>query len=263
MHLSHHPLRFATPAQLGEALQQARTTSLSLFDGFFGSHGEALVQKASADGFNPPLWQLGHIAWFWEWFVLRDAQSTDANSAARASLLSKGDDWFDGNISPRSRWTLDLPSKGALKTYCHEVLDRCLDKLSRTPNHDAALYPFRLALAHEDLAAEQFLCSLQAHGLAAPARYSAPGAYSWAQGEIHFPGGTIRLGSGEGGFVFDNEQPPNEQRVAAFKMDSTLISNQQFAEFVEDGGYQRRQFWSEQCLRWLMQQERSAPRYWH
>ena len=39
----------------------------------------------------------------------------------------------------RSRWTLDLPSTGGVKTYCHEVLDRVLDKLSREANTDEAL----------------------------------------------------------------------------------------------------------------------------
>ncbi|MFD2273112.1 SUMF1/EgtB/PvdO family nonheme iron enzyme [Undibacterium arcticum] len=50
--------------------------------------------------------------------------------------------------------------------------------------------------------------------------------------------------------------------VPAFGIDSTLVSNAQFAEFVADGGYQRVQFWSPAGRTWLMQQERSAPRYW-
>ena len=105
---------------------------------------------------NPPLWELGHIAWFAEWYILREASSSDPTSAVRNSLLTKGDDWFDSNTVPhRQRWNLGLPSTGALKTYCHEVHDRVLDKLSRLADaetdagaNDAALYPYRLALAH-------------------------------------------------------------------------------------------------------------------
>ena len=263
MSVSSYPLRFATPAQLAQALQQARQNTLSLFECFVRQGREAPAQVPRMAGLNPALWQLGHIAWFCEWYVLREAQTSHPASATRASLLSKGDDWFDANTVPHhARWTLGLPSTGALKTYCFEVLDRTLDKLSRTPNHDAALYPFRLALAHEDLCAEEMVCAMQLLGVNAPNRFTTLGLNSWAQGEIRFPGGSLIQGSGEGGFVFDNEQPQYTQHVPAFNMDSTLVSNAQFAEFVADGGYQRAQFWTPGGSAWLMQQERSAARFW-
>lgn len=263
MSISQQSLRFATPAELAEAMQQARSSSLHLFDCFVDVQNNRLVTPPRWEFCQPPLWQLGYISWFWEWFVLRDAETSYPASAVRSSLLSRGDDWFAANtVAHASRWSLDLPSSGAIKTYCREILDRCLDKLSRTANHDASLYPFRLALAHEEMLAENSLCVIQALGLPAPARYRANGVYTWAQGEIRFPGGTMMLGSDEGGFVFDNEQACFERRVASFHMDANLISNAQFAEFVEDGGYQRSHLWSQAGLDWLMQQERSAPQYW-
>ncbi len=213
---------------------------------------------------NPPLWELGHIAWFAEWFVLRNAASSDPADAVGNCLLTHGDGWFDAARVPhRGRWTLDLPSSGALKTYCHEVLDRVLDKLSREPNDDAALYPYRLALAREDMLGEALLYMLQTLGLAAPVLSPRDEQALFAPSEIGFPGGTIQLGSAEGhGFAFDNERKAHAQRVAAFAIDSTLVTNAQYADFVADGGYDNRQFWSTAGAGWLMQQERSAPRYW-
>jgi ergothioneine biosynthesis protein EgtB len=71
------------------------------------------------------------------------------------------------------------------------------------------------------------------------------------------------LGSKSGaGFVFDNERQAHSFHVAPFRMDSTLVSNAQYADFVMDGGYDNRQFWSHAGADWLMRQERSAPRYW-
>ncbi|MES2350822.1 MAG: selenoneine synthase SenA, partial [Pseudomonadota bacterium] len=156
-----------------------------------------------------------------------------------------------------------LPSTGALKTYCHEVLDRVLDKLSREPNDDAALYPYRLALAHEDMHGEALLYTLQTLGLAAPERAPRDEQALFAPSEIGFPGGTIQLGSAEGhGFAFDNERQAHAHRVTPFAIDSTLVSNAQYADFVADGGYDNRQFWSTAGADWLMRQDRSAPRYW-
>ena len=83
------------------------------------------------------------------------------------------------------------------------------------------------------------------------------------RGEIAFPGGTIELGSPRGaGFAFDNESPPYSCYVASFSIDACAVSNAQYADFVADGGYQNRQFWSAAGSAWLMQQERSSPLYW-
>ncbi|MES2934629.1 MAG: selenoneine synthase SenA [Pseudomonadota bacterium] len=262
--MTNHSFRTASPSQLAEALLVARRHTLTLFDAFSAAGLDTPDQVPIVPLLDPPLWSLGHIAWFAEWYVLREAQSSNPVSALRSSLLTKGDDWFDPNTVPhRARWTLGLPSGGALKTYCHEVLDRTLDKLSRAASHDAALKPYRLALAHEDMVGESLVQALQVLGVVAPPQIGISLQSTWAQGEIRFPGGTIALGSAPGhGFVFDNEKWAHECYVPAFQMDSTLISNAQFAEFVADGGYQNRQFWSVSGQAWLMQQERSVPRYW-
>jgi ergothioneine biosynthesis protein EgtB len=110
---------------------------------------------------------------------------------------------------------------------------------------------------------EAFLYTLQTLGLAAPPQAVSEMPSSFAPSEIGFPGGTVQLGCREGnGFVFDNERQAHAFHVAPFHMDSTLVSNAQYADFVTDGGYDNRQFWSNAGADWLMRQERSAPRYW-
>jgi ergothioneine biosynthesis protein EgtB len=161
------------------------------------------------------------------------------------------------------RWKLDLPATGALKTYCFEVLDRVMDQLGRAGDDEASLYPYRLALAHEDMRGEAFITTLQTLGLKLPPSLSDFKGSSWAQGEIRFAGGTIRLGSEAGsGFMFDNEKYAHPQHVPSFVMDATLISNAQYADFVEDGGYQNARYWTPAGLNWLASQARSAPLYW-
>ncbi len=85
----------------------------------------------------------------------------------------------------------------------------------------------------------------------------------WSQGEIRFPGGTVQLGAPRSpGFVFDNEKWAHPVYVPAFVMDSTLVSNTQYVEFIADGGYEKSQFWTASGRAWLMQQACSAPRDW-
>jgi ergothioneine biosynthesis protein EgtB len=251
------------PPQLAAALADARDYTLSQFEQLEAA-GFADPQRVPRIAtLNPPPWELGHTAWFAEWYILREADSSHPAAARRPSLLALGDDWFDSNTVPhRTRWTLDLPSPGALKTYCREVLDRSLDKLSRSPEDDEALYPYRLVLAHEDMHGEAFRYTLQTLGVpndVAPAR---PVAMSPA-GEISYPGGTIMLGGQQvGGFVFDNEKHAHPVRVAPFSVDAALVTNAQYAEFIADGGYQYPRFWSAAGREWLLREGRCAPRYW-
>jgi gamma-glutamyl hercynylcysteine S-oxide synthase len=256
--------RTAAPNELASALQDARDYTLTLFDCFAVAGLDATGKVPRLPYINPPLWELGHISWFAEWYVLREAQSSDPASAQRTSLLTKGDDWFDPNTVPhRARWSLELPSAGALKTYCREVLDRVLDKLGRTKNDHAALYPFRLALAYEDLRGESLAHMLQTLYVTLPQQLANHAIPSWAPGEIRFPGGTFHLGCDPGdGFVFDNEKWAHPCYVPPFEMDSTLVSNAQYSEFVADGGYQKPQFWTTSGRNWLMARDRSAPRDW-
>ncbi len=256
--------RNARPQQLADALQDARATTLTLFECLLQAGYDVPSKVPYLATINPPLWELGHTAWFCEWFVLREAQSSHPAAAQRHGLLQCGDDWFDSNTVPhRARWTLALPSAGALKTYCHEVLDRTLDKLGRAAAHDSALYPYRLALAHEDMHGEALWYTMQTLGVAPPPALLRRAPDHTPGVDIGYPGGTLLLGSGnDGGFVFDNERLAHAHHVAPFRIDATLVGNAQYADFVDDGGYQQRQFWSAAGSAWLMQQERSSPRYW-
>jgi ergothioneine biosynthesis protein EgtB len=212
------------------------------------------------------LWELGHTAWFAEWFVLRAASSSRPGDAEGNSLLARGDDWFDSNLVPhRTRWALDLPGPGAIETYCEEVLERILDRLSGEPDDDAALYPYRLALAHEDMHGEALLYTMQTLGVGVQGGMAGtlPAPAPLPAAEIAFGGGAfLRGGDQSYGFVFDNEKAAASCRVAPFAIDARLVTNAQYLAFVDDGGYRDARHWSDAGRAWLVAQGRSAPHYW-
>ena len=256
--------RHAGPERLAGMLRDARHYTLALFD--------TLAQAGYADAarvprlpiINPPLWELGHTAWFAEWFVLRNAASSRPGDADGHSLLARGDDWFDSSLVPhRTRWALDLPDPGAIQTYCEEVLERILERLSAEPDDDAALYPYRLALAHEDMHGEALLYTMQTLGLPLQGGMAGTMPAPRPAGEIAFKGGSfLRGGDQSYGFVFDNEKAPAECRVAPFAIDTTLVSNARYLAFVEAGGYRNPRWWSEAGRAWLQASGQQAPRFW-
>lgn len=256
--------RTATPEQLAAAMQDARNRTLALFDQFVeaGRHESARVPQLPI--VNPPSWELPHIAWFSELFVLREAPVSNPAVARRPSLHPDGDSWFNSNtVAHFDRWTLNLPDVAALKDYCSEVLARTLDKLMHESDDESVLYPYRLVLAHEDMHGEAFAYTLQTLGLTAPQQFATSAHTPGPQSDIHFPGGEIQLGSQpDNGFVFDNEKWAHAVAIPAFSMDAMLVSNAQFLAFVEDGGYENSSLWSSAAHAWLARIPRLAPRYW-
>ena len=263
----HASLRQMGPRALDAALRDARQRTLGLFDALAAGGYAQAAQVPRLAILNLPLWELGHIAWFAEWFVLREAGSSQPGDAIGDSLLAHGDKLFDSNlVAHGTRWALALPDPGALKGYCSDVLEKVCERLARARADDAALYPYRLVLAHEDMHGEALLYTLQTLGAAPPASGTHPAALTAqaaAPGEISFAGASLLRGGDQArGFVFDNERPALACHVAPFAIDAGLVSNAAWLAFMRDGGYQCSRYWSEEGRAWLMDNGRSAPRYW-
>ena len=203
----HPSFRLMGTRQLASALRDARARSLACFDALASAGYGRAASVPRLGTLNPPLWELGHIAWFAEWFVLRQAASSQPGSAAGQSLLARGDELFDSNtLAHAMRWEIDLPAPDALKAYCAQVLDQVCERLEHEDGGDAALYPYRLALAHEDMHGEALLYTMQTLGVAAQAT-GARMPEPRTQGQISHAGGAFLLGGEQSrGFVFDNER---------------------------------------------------------
>src|SRR5512142_1872460 len=110
---------------------------------------------------NPPLWELGHVAWFQERWVLRHA-------AGRPPLRADGDALYDSSAVPHdARWTLPLPTLDETLAYLAEVEGGVLEWLRTAPARD--LYFVRLAVFHEDMHWEAMAFTRQTLGYPPPA----------------------------------------------------------------------------------------------
>ena len=188
---------------------------------------------------NPPLWEIGHVGWFQEYWCLR---YRDGGRAA-PSMLDRADLLYDSsNVAHDTRWNLPLPSLGDTRRYLTNVLHRTLDRLAREPDDERLHYFVRLATLHEDMHAEALHYTHQTLGYADPD----PGtrSNSGTEPDLSFAGGTLRLGAerDEERFVFDNEKWAHDVEVAPFRIAARPVTNAQYLEYVEAGG--------------------AAPRYW-
>ena len=218
---------------------------------------------------NPPLWELGHVAWFQEyWCLRRKAQDEIADS-----IIPGADALYDSaKVAHDTRWSLPLPGLRATRSYQAEVLERVLRRLELEPENRELEYFVQLATYHEDMHAEAFHYTRQTLGYEDPypkaeaesreAKGVPPTALAQS-GDAELAGGPFMLGAPpDGDFVFDNEKWAHEVRLHPFRISRTPVTNTEYAAFVDARGYSRQEWWSEVGWAWRSGENLQAPKYW-
>ena len=208
---------------------------------------------------NPLRWELGHVAWFQEYWTLRRARGA-------GPIRDDGDALYDSSrVAHATRWTLPLPGRAGTLAYLDETLARCLE----AAKDGGDLYSHHLALFHEDMHDEAFTYTRQTLGYPAPPfatlEHRAAGALGGGPlpGDVEVPGARFMLGATEREpFVFDNEKWAHPVDVPTFRIARAAVTNEQFADFVAAKGYERRDLWSDEGWRWRAESGATHPVYW-
>jgi len=251
-----------TTVQLTRELQDARQRTLALVEDL---DDEQMIGPRLAI-VNPLRWEIGHVAWFQEYWLLR-------HLCGRPPILADGDTLYDSaKIAHDTRWDLPLRSKVDTIAYMTKVID---DVAQHVPIADSSdrqsketKYFLSLALFHEDMHGEAITYTRQTLGLPAPSLVhpnttAAVEPIGIDTGDAFVPRGSFMIGStADKEFVFDNEQKPCEVNVEAFAISRTATTNAEYLAFVADDGYQRRELWSEEGWHWRERANADHPVYW-
>ncbi len=213
---------------------------------------------------NPFRWELGHVTFFYETFVLQMLGHT-------TPLLAGAEDLYDSfKIDHDDRWTLPLPSLAQTREYAQRVYDAVVERLQGHAPDAAETYLYLLSVLHEDMHGEAFTYMRQtldypAPPLGSPRAEALPAELGGGPlpGDVDIPGGTFYLGATpEQPFVFDNEKWAHPVDVAPFRIARAPVTNAEFAAFIDAGGYQRRDWWSSQGWVWRTKANAQQPLYW-
>ena len=222
---------------------------------------------------NPPLWEIGHLAWFQERWCLRYRGQREL----AASILDGADRLYDSSaVAHDTRWNLPLPALEATLEYMREVLDRVRERLQRERDNPELAYFAQLAALHEEMHCEALTYTRQTLGYAAPRLRrkgrGKPGfppllhprsAAGGLPGDVDIPGGEFMMGAApDDGFVFDNEKWAHGVRVEPFRLARAPVTNAAFAAFVDDGGYEREALWCTAGWLWRVTSNATSPVYW-
>jgi gamma-glutamyl hercynylcysteine S-oxide synthase len=245
-----------TDAEAVEALEESRERTLALV----ASVSDDDLERVHSPLLSPLVWDLGHIAAFEDlWLVHRFGQRP---------LLREGlADIYDAFETPRSdRGDLPFLRPAEAREYLAEVRSRTIEVIAERGIGDGVIH--ELIVRHEQQHNETMLQALQlAHldgyalqGVAAPP--DCPVSRHTGLELIEVPGGECTIGAASDGFAYDNERPCHRTDVRGYLIGQTPITNATYLTFVEGGGYERREWWSDEGWSWKEDYDITRPGGW-
>lgn len=241
----------AQAARLADAYECTRSATRALAAGL-DPEVAALQSMAAA---SPAKWHLAHTTWFFEQFVLR-ASAGSGHEPFDPNYQALFNSYYEqvGAAWPREqRGLLARPSLHTVGRYRDWTDERMLALLHGGRVPQALADRVELGLHHEQQHQELLLTDLK-HLLSlqhdAPAYRARVGSVRIAErkpqnslGWVAYEGGLQKFGADEAGFAFDAERPRHQRWLDPFMLGERLVTNAEFDQFIEDGGYRRPELW--------------------
>ena len=219
------------------ALELAREHTLALVEGL----DDEQLERVHSPLMSPLVWDLAHIAAYEDLWL--------ANRLGGRPLL-RGDlaRLYDAFETPRAvRGEIEALDPEQARAYMGEVRERSCDALLDRGVDDGAIC--EMVVRHELQHTETMRQTMAIAGLL-PAGEPPLAPMSGPDGWLEIPAGEFEMGSPPDGFAYDNERPRHPVTLDAFALAMRPISNESWMHFSEGGGYERREWWSDEGWAW-------------
>jgi ergothioneine biosynthesis protein EgtB len=229
---------------------------------------EDQVAQANDDA-SPTKWHLAHTTWFFEAFLLKRFLRGYALFDERFEYCFNSYYESVGPRQPRAkRGLLTRPSADEVRGYRAHV-DDALDRLfdADLPREAAELIELGInhEQQHQELLLTDILSLFAAEPLRPAYREASPGVVvreALPLDFISFDGGIFDVGHDGSGFAYDNEGPLHEELLRPFKLARRCVTNAEWIEFIEDGGYRTPTLWLADGWATVKGQAWQGPLYW-
>src|SRR4051794_27474505 len=225
-------------AETVDAMEQVRRRTLDLV----GHLSAAQLERQVDPIMSPLVWDLAHIAAYEDlWLVHRFAGAP----LLRPDLAAR----YDAFETPRTvRGEIEILDTAGARAYLADVRDRVHQSMDgRGP--DPVLH--EMVLRHELQHPETMRQAMEIGGLLPAGEPTLRALDSATDDEwVPVPAGPFRMGAADGRFSYDNERPAQDVDVPAFRIARRPVTNGTWMRFVEGGGYERREWWSDEGWAW-------------
>ncbi|HJQ84087.1 MAG TPA: ergothioneine biosynthesis protein EgtB [Candidatus Binatia bacterium] len=263
------PVTAGRESSAGTHLAAARARTLELIEPL----GDEELTKQHVPIMSPIVWDLGHIANFEEQWSVRALDPS-------APVDSWSDHIYDPMANPRpTRKSLPLPGRDETLRYMHDIRARVRRQLARATfdPSDSLLadgYVYKMIAQHEAQHTETILQTIQ---LARSGEDPSKGPLVYEPGRriepkgsavgldvewAVIPGGPFVMGTDDRGFAYDNERPAHLVDLPRYRIALAPVTNAQYLQFVLDGGYRRRELWTDEGWLWRTRSGVEEPAQW-
>ena len=235
----------------------------------------------TAEFMSPPRWHIGHTSWFFETVLQAHKPGYRVYSEDFLFYFNSYYEGFGERIERPKRGTKSRPTVKDTVAYRNHIDEQVLAFL-KSPDSlkgvDLVLSLVRLGLEHEMQHQELLVYDIK-HLLCdqfnAPIK-PLPESSTKIEGMAEIEGGLFWLGYDQSGgtpprsretpasyeFAFDNEKPAHQVFLQDFAIDKALVTNGDFLEFINDGGYQNFRWWFSEGWEAVNREHWQAPLYW-
>ena len=244
---------------LARELARARERTLRLIE-----FDDAELRRQYDPLMSPLVWDLAHIGQQEELWLLRGGDPD------RPGLLPPAvDGLYDAFVHSRSsRVGLPLLSPTEARAYCRTVRSAALDALDAVGDQPGESFVFGMVISHEHQHGETMQQALNLR-TGPPLLYgttSLPAGRPGVAGtSVLVPGGPFVLGvdAASEPFSLDNERPAHIVDVPVFRIGRVPVTNGEWRQFIDDGGYAQPKWWSARGWQHRQQAGLTAPQFWN
>jgi gamma-glutamyl hercynylcysteine S-oxide synthase len=243
-------------ARLLRALEEGRHRTLALVV----SVSDGDLERVHSPLMSPLAWDLAHIAAYEDlWLVHRYGERPLLHEDLAAT--------YDAFETPRAvRGDIELLGPAAARQYLEDVRARAIEVIEERGVGDGVLH--EMVLRHEHQHNETMLQTLE---LACLPEYELAGRRPEPDVPLRtftglelvdVPAGPCTIGAPDDGFAYDNERPRHHISLPAFQIGRTPVTNAAYLAFIADGGYERREWWSDDGWAWKQEFAITGPDGW-
>jgi ergothioneine biosynthesis protein EgtB len=224
---------------------------------------------------SPTKWHLAHTTWFFETFLLSEyLPSYKPFNPEFRTVFNSYYKQVGKHPARDSRGTFSRPSLEKVWDF-RRAVDEGVRELLESDLRPEAAQLVELGLNHEQQHQELIVTDIKHAFWSQPLKpiyrskkkERATSAENGRRGAAartwhEFPGGIVEIGHSGDGFAFDNESPRHELLLQPFKIASRLITNSEYLDFMNDGGYRRPELWLSDGWDTVCRLGWEAPLYW-
>ena len=218
---------------------------------------------------SPPKWHLGHTSWFFETFILKPYfMGYQEFDPQYNFVFNSYYETVGTRVIRTDRGNLSRPTVADIYKY-REYVDEAMDKFLCQESSTDVRELLVLGLNHEEQHQELLYTDIKyilGHNPLFPAYskdYVSPKPDDTVTKFIRVKEGIYETGFNGDGFCFDNELRRHKVYLNPFEISTTLVTNQEYLEFINDGGYQDFRHWHAEGWDWVNKNHVVSPLYWH